>query len=119
MPHYLIAQVKITDDSWIPEYAAKVPDIIHRHGGSYLSRSANITRVEGDQSDLDLVAIVEFETDMPTTAVTVGGSAATQHGSRAELDAAAAGWWSDAAQRCTWIKLAPSTSEQTVQISAS
>jgi uncharacterized protein (DUF1330 family) len=60
MPHYLIAQVKITDDSWIPEYAAKVPDIIHRHGGSYLSRSANITRVEGDQSDLDLVAIVEF-----------------------------------------------------------
>lgn len=60
MPHYLIAQVKVAEDGWIAEYAAKVPDMIHRHGGKYLSRSANITPVEGEQPDLDLVAIVEF-----------------------------------------------------------
>ncbi|MDH3546137.1 MAG: DUF1330 domain-containing protein [Gammaproteobacteria bacterium] len=61
MANYLIAQVKVTDDSWIPEYAEKVHDIVHRHGGKYLSRSGNITVLEGEKPDLDLVAIIEFE----------------------------------------------------------
>ena len=60
MIHYLIAQVRVNDDSWIPEYAAKVHDIVHRHGGKYLSRSANIKTLEGDPSESDLVAIIEF-----------------------------------------------------------
>jgi len=42
MSVYLVADVKVTDDSWIPDYAANVHDIVHRHGGKYLSRSANI-----------------------------------------------------------------------------
>ena len=62
MTHYLIANVKVDDDSWIPEYAAKVHDIVHRHGGKYLSRSGNITTIEGEQSDASLVAIIEFPT---------------------------------------------------------
>ncbi len=62
MAHYLIAQVKVTDDSWIPDYAAHVHDIVHRHGGKYLTRSANITTLEGVQPAPDLVAIVEFPT---------------------------------------------------------
>ncbi len=60
MPHYLIAQVKVTDDSWIPEYAEKVHGIVDRHGGKYLSRSGSITAIEGDAPDLDLVALLEF-----------------------------------------------------------
>ena len=60
MTHYLIAQVKVTDDSWIPEYAEKVHGIVHRHGGKYLSRSGSITAIEGDAPDLDLVALLEF-----------------------------------------------------------
>ena len=48
MPAYLIAEVKINDDSWVPEYAAKVHDIAAKHGGRYLSRSGNITTLEGD-----------------------------------------------------------------------
>jgi len=59
MPHYLIAQVKVIDDSWIPDYAARVHEIVHRHGGKYLSRSANITPLEGEL-DASLVAIIEF-----------------------------------------------------------
>jgi uncharacterized protein (DUF1330 family) len=62
MAHYLIAQVKVNDDSWIPEYAAKVHDIVHRHGGKYLTRSGNITTLEGEESTLSLVAIIEFPT---------------------------------------------------------
>ena len=60
MAFYLIAQVKVNDDSWISEYAAKVHEIVHKHKGKYLSRSANITTVEGDGLDADMVAIIEF-----------------------------------------------------------
>ena len=60
MKYFLIAQVKVTDDSWIPEYAENVHDMVHRHGGKYLSRSGVITPIEGEVPDLDLVALLEF-----------------------------------------------------------
>jgi uncharacterized protein (DUF1330 family) len=60
MPVYLIADVKVTDDSWIPDYATNVHDIVHKHGGKYLSRSANITNMEGEPLDTTLIALVEF-----------------------------------------------------------
>jgi len=63
MAHYLIEQVKVNDDGWIPDYAAKVHDIVHRHGGKYLSRSGTITTLEGAESTLDLVAVIEFPTE--------------------------------------------------------
>lgn len=62
MPHYLIAQVKVNDDSWIPDYAANVHQIVHRHGGKYLSRSANIKTLEGPETTANLVAVIEFPT---------------------------------------------------------
>ena len=33
MTAYLIADVKVTDDGWVPAYAASVHDIVHKHGG--------------------------------------------------------------------------------------
>ncbi len=62
MANYLIAQVKVNDDGWIPDYAANVHDIVHRHGGKYLSRSANIRTLEGAESTASLVAVIEFPT---------------------------------------------------------
>jgi uncharacterized protein (DUF1330 family) len=62
MAHYLIAQVKVNEDSWIPDYAANVHDIVHRHGGKYLSRSGHITTLEGAESTASLIAIIEFPT---------------------------------------------------------
>ena len=60
MTAYLIADVKVTDDAWIPEYAEKVHDIVHKHGGKYLSRSGSITNVEGEPLDTTLIALLEF-----------------------------------------------------------
>lgn len=60
MSVYIIAQVKVEDDSWLPDYAANVHDIVHKHGGKYLSRSANLTTLEGDPLDTTLIAILEF-----------------------------------------------------------
>lgn len=62
MAHYLIAQVTVNDDSWIPDYAANVHEIVQRHRGKYLSRSGNITTIEGEGSDANLIAIIEFPT---------------------------------------------------------
>jgi uncharacterized protein (DUF1330 family) len=62
MPVFVIAEVKVTDDSWIPGYAAQVHDIVHRHGGKYLSRSGSITPLEGTPPDLSLVALLQFPT---------------------------------------------------------
>lgn len=60
MAHYLIAQVKVNDDSWIPDYAANVHPIVEKHGGKYLSRSGRITSIEGDECAANLVAVIEF-----------------------------------------------------------
>lgn len=60
MTVYVIADVKVTDEAWIPDYAAHVHDIVHQHGGKYLSRSGNITTVEGEGLDTTLIALIQF-----------------------------------------------------------
>jgi len=62
MTVYVIADIQVTDDSWVPDYAANVHDIVHKHGGKYLSRSGNITNVEGDSPESTLIALIEFPT---------------------------------------------------------
>lgn len=60
MPVYLIADIKVTDGKWIPDYAASVHEIVHKHGGKYLSRSGNVTTLEGKPMDTTLIALIEF-----------------------------------------------------------
>ena len=60
MTVYLIADVKVTDDKWVPSYAASVHDLVHKHGGKYLSRSGNVTILEGKPLDTTLIALLEF-----------------------------------------------------------
>ncbi len=62
MSVYLIADIKVTDDGWVPEYAANVHKLVEKHGGRYLSRSGNIETVEGEAKDSTLIAILEFPT---------------------------------------------------------
>src|SRR5215831_13909373 len=42
MPVYMIADIKVTDGRWVPEYAASVHKLVHKHGGKYLARSGNV-----------------------------------------------------------------------------
>ncbi len=60
MTVYVIADIKVTDDSWVPEYAASVHHIIHRHGGKYLARCGNVKTLEGEPLDTTLIALLEF-----------------------------------------------------------
>lgn len=60
MSVFLIADIKVTDDGWVPEYATKVHELVEKHGGRYLSRSGNIETLEGADKDSTLIAILEF-----------------------------------------------------------
>ena len=60
MPVYLIADIKVTDGKWIPDYAAAVHEIVHKHGGKYLARSGNVTTLEGRPLETNLIALLEF-----------------------------------------------------------
>ena len=60
MTVYVIADVKVTDDRWVPAYAASVHDIVHKHGGKYLARSRNVKTLEGKPLDTTLIALLQF-----------------------------------------------------------
>ena len=62
MTVYLIADIKITNDGWVPEYATNVHKLVEKHGGRYLSRSGKIETLEGADKDSTLIAILEFPT---------------------------------------------------------
>ncbi|KJS11709.1 MAG: hypothetical protein VR78_12495 [Hoeflea sp. BRH_c9] len=62
MSVYLIADIKVTDDGWVPKYATNVHTLVEKHGGKYLSRSGNIETLEGADKDSTLIAILEFPT---------------------------------------------------------
>ena len=60
MTVYVIADIKVTDSGWVPEYAASVHDIVHKHGGKYLSRSGNVKALEGKPLDTTLLHFSSF-----------------------------------------------------------
>ena len=60
MTAYLIADIKVTNDAWVPEYAAVAHEFVHKHGGKYLSRSGNVKTLEGDPLATSLIAIMAF-----------------------------------------------------------
>jgi uncharacterized protein (DUF1330 family) len=60
MTVYVVADVKVTEGSWISEYAKNVHDIAARHGGKYLSRSGNIHPIAGTPVDTSVIALMSF-----------------------------------------------------------
>ncbi len=60
MTVYIIADIKVTDAEWVPAYAASVHTLVHKHGGKYLSRSGNVTTLEGKPLDTSLIALLAF-----------------------------------------------------------
>lgn len=60
MTVYVIADIKVTDAAWVPAYAASVHDLVHKHGGKYLSRSGNVKTLEGKPLDTSLIALMAF-----------------------------------------------------------
>lgn len=64
MSVFLIADIKVTDGSWVSAYATDVHKLVEKHGGRYLSRSGNIDTLEGAAKDSTLIAILQFPSRM-------------------------------------------------------
>lgn len=60
MTAYVIADIKVTNDKWVPAYAAAVHNLVHKHGGKYLSRSGNVKTLEGKPLETTLIALMAF-----------------------------------------------------------
>jgi len=63
MTAYIIADIKVTNDGWVPEYAADVHSLVHKHGGKYLARSGNVKTLEGKPLDTTLIAVMAFPSE--------------------------------------------------------
>lgn len=60
MKYYAVAEIDITDPSWIPEYLQKVTKMVESVGGKYLARTDNIDIIEGEKSQPHNMVIIEF-----------------------------------------------------------
>ena len=63
MTVYVIADIKVTDNRWLPAYAASVHGLVHKHGGKYLSRSGNVKTLEGEPLDTTVIALIAFPSE--------------------------------------------------------
>jgi uncharacterized protein (DUF1330 family) len=68
MTVYVIADIKITDDTWVPGYAANVHNLVHKHGGKYLSRCGSIKILEGKPLDASVIALLQFPSEQSVEA---------------------------------------------------
>jgi uncharacterized protein (DUF1330 family) len=48
--YYAVAELDVTDPSWVRDYIANVTAIVERRGGRYLSRTSQIHHIEGERT---------------------------------------------------------------------
>jgi uncharacterized protein (DUF1330 family) len=60
MKYYCVAELNITDQSWIPSYVQNVTEMIERRGGRYLARTSNIEKLEGERPSPQLILLLEW-----------------------------------------------------------
>ncbi len=60
MKYYLIAELEITDQSWVSDYLKNVTGMVERHGGRYLARTPKVERIEGERKPAGIFVVVEW-----------------------------------------------------------
>lgn len=60
MKCYAFAELDVTDPSWVRDYIANVTPLVEARGGRYLSRTSQVTRVEGERTPLPGVLLIEW-----------------------------------------------------------
>ena len=60
MNYYSIAELTITDQSWVREYVQNVTPMVERYGGRYLSRTGRIEKLEGERTPAQIMVLVEW-----------------------------------------------------------
>lgn len=57
---YSVAEIEITDRSWIPEYVKNVTRLVEQRGGRYLARMSKVEKIEGQRNVPQVFLIIEW-----------------------------------------------------------
>lgn len=60
MKQYVVAELDITDENWVPEYMENVTRLVKEYGGTYLARTTNVRRFEGERDVPQWMILIEF-----------------------------------------------------------
>jgi uncharacterized protein (DUF1330 family) len=60
MKYYAVAEIEVTDPSWVRAYIAEVTGMVERRGGRYLARTAKVERMEGERAPPQTLVIIEW-----------------------------------------------------------
>jgi uncharacterized protein (DUF1330 family) len=60
MKYYAVAEIEVTDQSWVPEYVKKVTRLVEQSGGRYLARTSRIEKLEGERKIPQIFLIIEW-----------------------------------------------------------
>jgi len=60
MKYYSVAEMEITDQSWIPAYVENVTRLVEQGGGRYLARTSKIEKLEGERKVPQIFLIIEW-----------------------------------------------------------
>ena len=60
MKYYAVAEIDITDQSWVAEYVKNVTRMVEQHGGRYLARTSNVTKIEGERKVPQIFLLIEW-----------------------------------------------------------
>jgi uncharacterized protein (DUF1330 family) len=60
MRYYAVAELDVTDPSWVAAYVAEVTPMVERHGGRYLARTNRVEQVEGERRPPQVMLIIEW-----------------------------------------------------------
>ena len=60
MTYYVVAELNVSDDRWVPSYIEEVSRMVEHHGGRYLVRTPKIEKIEGDRQIPQIFIIIEF-----------------------------------------------------------
>ena len=59
MKYYAVAEIEITDQSWVRAYAKNVTGLVEQRGGRYLARTSRIEKLEGKGRVPQVFLIIE------------------------------------------------------------
>lgn len=60
MKYYCVAEMEITDQSWVPAYVENVTRMVERYGGKYLSRTPHVETLEGEAPPPHILLLIEW-----------------------------------------------------------
>jgi uncharacterized protein (DUF1330 family) len=60
MKYYVIAEIEIMDQSWVPAYVQNVTKLVEQHGGRYLARTSKVEKIEGERKAPQIFLIIEW-----------------------------------------------------------